>query len=192
MSSLGSIGCKLSRHCCCRLLTRPPALPSRAVLASAQALRAVEQGREARHARITEQLLAEGLLPYMFTCHSYISEGMGSEEAVAAARALGAEAAARAARQARIDELLAAEGLQRFAFLCAAYIRRGEGSEEEALGAAREAGQAEAAAAARREAVAAALQAEGIALDDDVELAVAVYRYIDLAAGTLEAGGWHA
>ncbi|PRW58438.1 hypothetical protein C2E21_2819 [Chlorella sorokiniana] len=157
-----------------------------AVLAAAQALQAREQARVAREARILELLAAEGLQPHYNFCYDYVQNGNGSEEeALAAARAAGERQAARAARQARITELLEAEGLQHLAFLCDAYVARGQGSEEEAMQRAREAAQAEAALQARREALEAALQAEGMALDGDVELAAAVYRFVDLGAGTL-------
>ena len=172
-------------------MSRAPAQPPffSAVLAAAQALRDEWQAREARQARITELLAAEGLQQHQYTCYDYVRRGAGSEEAaVAAARASAERRAAEIARRARIGELLAAEGLERFAFLCEGYILHGNGSEEEAVAGAREAQQEAAAARARVDALVAALQAEGIPFEGAVESATAVYRYVDLGSGTLEAG----
>lgn len=159
-----------------------------AVLEAARTLLAERQAREGRRARMAELLEAEGLGQYIVACNRYVQDGTGGEEAaLAAARAMGEEAAARAARRARMDELLAAEGLQQYAFVYDDYVYTGHGSEQDVLDYARQLGQREAARQARRNSLTAALQAEGIAFNGQMESAV--YGYLNNATGTLEQGG---
>lgn len=159
-----------------------------AVLAAAQATRAEAQAREARRARLAELLAAEGLQAYTHVCYLYSERGDGSEEeALEAARAAHERAAAQEARQARIDELLAAEGLQQYSSSCRRYILQNEGSEEEAVESARRAQQVDQERQARRTALAAALEAEGIQLTD--ALASGVQRFLYNGTGTQQQGG---
>ncbi|PRW58136.1 hypothetical protein C2E21_2813 [Chlorella sorokiniana] len=156
-----------------------------AVLAAAQAVVAERQARQARRTRLTELLAAEGLEQYVVAGNRYIHDGTGSEEAaLAAARTLAEEAAARAARRTRLTELLTAEGLLQHRYLCDDYIVLGEGSEEAALEKARQAGQRAAARQARRDALTAALQAEGIPFGGQMESAL--YGFLNHGTGGQE------
>lgn len=172
-------------------LLPPPPRANRAVLEAARALRAQEEAREARRARIGELLAAEGLQAHAYLGESYARDGVGSEEDVlAAARAAAAAAAARAARRARMNELLASEGLQQFMHTPAVYrfTQQGEGSEEAALAGARAAGAAQAARQAREATVTAALAAEGIDYEA-VESAAALAGFVCNGIGAQEDGG---
>lgn len=105
---------------------------------------------------------------------------------MAAARAAAERAAARQARRARITELLAAEGMEQYISYCEAFIVDGEGSEEEAVERAREVHQRQQARQARRAAVTAALEAEGIQYNATIESAM--YGFIQNGTGTQDAG----
>lgn len=86
-----------------------------------------------------------------------------------------------------MDELLAAEGLQQHTYLCDEYVHTGHGSEQDVLEVVRQAAQRAAQRQARRNSLSAALQAEGIIFNGQIE--AAVYSYINNATGTLEQGG---
>jgi len=114
-----------------------------AVVEAARERRAQQQAREARNARLSELMVAEGLPGSLgaisassMVVWGYLQHGEGSEEeAMAAVREAGLEEAARRERRAGVTAALAAEGFEleeyRYGSGVGAYIQQGTGTVEE-------------------------------------------------------------
>ncbi|PRW58292.1 hypothetical protein C2E21_2809 [Chlorella sorokiniana] len=156
-----------------------------AVLSAAKWRQNEERARDAREARITELLAAEGLEEFAdhCFCEQYVELNMGCEEStLEMVRLEAAMKQAQAARRARVKELVAAEGLAEQRHMFSDYIQYERGALEEILAAAREQKQLYARAPEREAAVKAALEAEGIAWSDTAR--EYTFSYVNWGRGT--------